>query len=57
MTVKLYGLYAIGYTRVTKVMTKSYAYVNISKSLKVTSVQIIFWKRKYEGGIVSNRKS
>jgi len=37
-----YGLCTLGYTRVTKVKTKSYDGASLGKSLKITLVQIVF---------------
>jgi len=41
-----YGLYELGYTRATKVTTIRNKGVNLSKSLKVVSVRIVFCNSK-----------
>jgi len=41
-----YGLYVLGYTRVTKVETKSHNNASLSESRKTTSVRIVFCNSK-----------
>ena len=49
------SLHILGWMRVTKVVTIRYKSANSSKSSKIILVLIIFWKKKYDDGIISNR--
>jgi len=51
-----YGLYILGYTRVTKVKTNSCKKEIFSKSKKITKFGLFSEIRKHEVEIVSNRK-
>lgn len=57
MTSSLHGLYELGYTRTTIVITKRYMIERFYKTLKITLIQIILCNWVYEAGIVSNRRS
>lgn len=56
MTTSQYGPNRLGYTRATKVITKSCKYVNRSKSIKVIlQFGLFFVTQEHEAGIASNR--
>lgn len=49
-----FGLYKLGYTRVTLVKTKRCYRAIKSKSLKITLFGLFFVTQKHEKGIISN---
>jgi len=58
MTSSLHGLYELGYTRTTKVLTKRQALMRIkANQKKVSQSRSLSETRQREGGIASNRES
>jgi hypothetical protein len=56
MTSSHYGLYGLGYTCATMVITKSNKIVRLCKSLNITMFGLFSEIREHEVGITSNRK-